>query len=167
MGILVSMPYEFELGAPEDVFVGIHGDYTVDFDLGVDTDTKQQIVMTIALVEDDDSGGDPFGLIFGIRKKDLDTENIVGPFFDHDAARKYVPKEHSGAVMLQILLGLTLLVQHVNPSMVAMETYETDLPVPAMAKYMRICNHMGLLGYAQTEYRRDGTDRKDYWLFTK
>jgi hypothetical protein len=69
--------------------------------------------------------------------------------------------------MLLILASVRKLVEFVNPDTVVMVTYEPDLPAVAMGKYMRICNHMGLLGYTQTEYRRDGTDLKDYWLFTK
>ena len=47
-----------------------------------------------------------------------------------------------------------------------METFDSNLPPAAMGKYMSVCNHMGILGYEMTEYRRDGTDNKDYWLFT-
>jgi hypothetical protein len=161
------MPYRFELGQLEPVYIGVYGDYTVDFDIGVDDDHNEQVVMTVALVEDDNSGSDPFELIFGIRRKSLETEAVSLPEFDHTTARSCVPRENAAAVLDLILDAVSALVDHVNPSTVAMVTYEADLPVAGIAKYTRISNHMGLLGYTQTEYRRDGTDRKDYWLFTK
>jgi hypothetical protein len=161
------MPYTCDPGSPEPVYVGIYGDYTVDFDIGVDEDNAEQIVMTVALVEDEESGSDPFEIVFGIRSKHLIAGTTGEPSFDHATARKFVPKEHAAAVMDLVLDSLTMLVEHVNPSTVTMATYESDLNVAAMAKYMRISNHMGTLGYRQTQYRRDGTDLKDYWLFTK
>ena len=69
--------------------------------------------------------------------------------------------------MLLVLMGVRMLMNEVKPNVVIMTTFETDLPVSAMAKYMRISNHMGICGYTQTEYRRDGTDQRDHWLFTK
>jgi hypothetical protein len=159
------MPYEFALGPPQPVLVGAV-EYSVDFDLGVDTDSGEQVLMTVAMIEDD-GGSDPFELVFGIRRTNIETGITSEPAFDHETARKYVPKDQSEAVMLLILASVRLLVESVNPTSIVVETYEADLPPEAMGKYFRICNHLGVLQYKQTSYRRDATDLKDYWLFEK
>jgi hypothetical protein len=161
------MPYEFKIGQLGDVLIGTYGDYIVDFDLGEDSDSIDTVQMMVGLTEDDHTGSDPFELLFGIRRRSLETGITTPPRYNHATACQYIPKSQRNAVMLLILASVRKLVEFVNPDRVVMVTYEPDLPVVAMGKYMRICNYMGLLGYTQTEYRRDGTDLKDYWLFTK
>jgi hypothetical protein len=67
-----------------------------------------------------------------------------------------------------VLNGVSALIDSVNPHIVEMATYEADLGHEAMRKYSRISD---LLRYNYrfevTNYWRDGTDLKDYWLFTK
>jgi hypothetical protein len=60
-----------------------------------------------------------------------------------------------------------VLTETVSPKIIAMETFEPGLPPNAMAKYMRVVNHLGKCGYDMDEYRRDKDDLKDYWLFSK
>jgi hypothetical protein len=161
------MPYEFKIGQPGEVFFGTYGDYIVDFDLGEDSDTIEVVQMMVALVEDDDTGNDPFELMFGIRRRSLETGATTLPAFDHEAARQYVPKESADEVMRLVLDSIGKLMETVNPGLITMESFESDLPALAMAKYMRICNRLGELGYTLIECWRDGTDLKDYWFFTK
>lgn len=132
-----------------------------------DADYEKLVQMSVALVEDVNDGESPFELVFGIRFTNIETGVISGPFFDHDTARQYVPKDRAAQVMDLIVACVNRLLDEVAPSVVAMETFEANLPAVAMGKYMRICNVMGLNSYAQTEYRRDETDGKDHWLFTK
>ena len=65
------MPYDFlQLGECQPVFYDANGWlYTVDFDLGVDTDAAELIVMSVGLVEESvmtPDGSPVFELIFGI-----------------------------------------------------------------------------------------------------
>jgi hypothetical protein len=57
------MPFEIKIGQPSDVFDGTYGDYIVDFELGEDSDTIEVVQMVVALVEDDQTGNNPFELI--------------------------------------------------------------------------------------------------------
>jgi hypothetical protein len=161
------MAYEFEPGEPKPVETGIYGDYIVDFDLGVDTEAAEQVHMSVALYEDDDTGSDPFGLVFGIRRTSTSTGETSLPAFDHATVGRYVPKERREFTMLLVLRSIRMLVNQVNPDTIFMETFEGGLPVEAMAKYNRISNYLGILGYIQTFYNHSGNDLKDSWLFTK
>ena len=97
------MPFEIKIGQPSDVFDGTYGDYIVDFELGEDLDTLEVVQMVVALVEDDQTGNDPFELMFGIRRRSLETGETSRPVFDHETARQYVRKEDAEEV-----LGLVL-----------------------------------------------------------
>jgi len=161
------MPYEINIGQPGDVFDGVYGDYVVDFDLGEDSDSIEVVQMVVALVEDDDSGDHPFELMFGIRRRSLETGATSREAFDHETARQYVPRENAEEVLGLVLESIQKLLEHVDPFEIVMESFESDLPGEAMHKYMRICNKLGLAGLDLTECYRDGTDSKDYWFFTK
>jgi hypothetical protein len=160
------MPYEFEIGQMGGVLVRNH-DYIVDFDLGEDSGTIEVVQMVVALVEDDDTGNDPFELMFGIRRRSLETGKTSDMIFDHATARLYVPRDFAEDVMGRVLESIRALIKHVDPYSVSMESFESALPGPAMHKYMSVCNELGVLGYSLTECWRDGTDQKDYWFFTK
>jgi hypothetical protein len=67
------MPYEFKIGQPGDVLIGTHGDYIVDFDLGEDSDDIAVVQMMVGLTEDDHTGSDPFELLFGIKRRFVET----------------------------------------------------------------------------------------------
>jgi hypothetical protein len=69
--------------------------------------------------------------------------------------------------MKLILDAIRKLVDEVNPQVIEMSTYEESLPPEAMAKYYSITNLLGQCGFGMTFYKREGTDLKDYWLFTK
>jgi hypothetical protein len=161
------MAFEFSLDAPCVPYPGLDGDWIVEFPLGFDLDANHQVMMTVALVEDEVTKNDPFELIFGIRTVDFDTSVASPPQFDHQTARLYVSKERSAAVLHLICDCVRALLESVNPSSVAMVTHEANLPGPAMGKYMNICNMLGLCGYGQIKYERDATDGRDHWLFTK
>jgi hypothetical protein len=160
------MGFEFELGDLSDI--DWHAtEYIVDFTIGFDLENRERISMAIALIEDEEGGTDPFALTFGIMKTPIDGGAAEGPFFDHATCRTFVSKENAEAVMNLILVAVRKLVAEVEPQTVEMATYEEALPPPAMAKYYRITNCLGQCGFGMTSYQRDGTDQKDYWLFTK
>lgn len=146
--------------------MGIEGDYTVDFDLGVNSDTNERVFMQVALYEHD-HGPNPFDLLFGIRRQDLDTGAVSGAFFDLQTVRLVVPKAQRQNTLGRVLESLILLVRYVDPFEITMQTFYGDLNAGAMLKYDRISSALGVLGYSLKAYWRDGTDLKDHWLFTK
>ena len=122
------MPYEVTLGPPQPVNYGFEGDSSVDFDLGIDAEAGEGARMTVALVEDTDSGNDPFTLLFGVRLTSLETDETQAIIFDHATARRYAPKDLAGEILVLVLQSLQMLVEEVNPSRIIMATYETALP---------------------------------------
>lgn len=161
------MPYEVTLGQPQPINYGFEGDSSVDFDLGIDPEAGEGARMTVALVEDTDSGNDPFTLLFGVRLTSLETDETKVFIFDHATARRYAPEDVAGEILVLVLESLQMLVEAVNPTTIIMGTYETALPPSAMVKYERISKLLELLGYTETSYYRDATDLRDHWLFTK
>lgn len=128
------MAFEFDIDQPEPVFVG-PTDYVVDFTLGYDLDRGERILMSVVLFKDD-SGGDPHELAFGIRRQDVFTGTTSNYAFDHETAKSYVPKDKRQLVSLLVLSAVRALVERVRPKIVVMETFESNLPAPAMGKYM-------------------------------
>jgi hypothetical protein len=161
------MAFELDLGGLSEVEIGYDGDYNAQFTVGYDLDANERVVMAIALIEDAERAG-VFALVFGLLVSDLEGANEQGPFFDHATARKYISRADAIPVMDLVLNGVSALIDSVNPHIVEMATYEADLGHEAMRKYSRISD---LLRYNYrfevTNYWRDGTDLKDYWLFTK
>jgi len=160
------MSFEFDLGKLNDVEWGSK-EYIVDFTVGFDFENEERISMAVALIEDEGGGTDPFALTFGIMRSGMEGGTIYGPLFDHAACRKYVNKTNAPAVMKLILEAIRKLVDAVNPQIIAVTTYEEELPHEAMAKYYNVTNFLGQCGFGITSYKRDETDLKDYWLFTK
>lgn len=160
------MCFKFELGDVPDVEWGAC-EYVVDFAIGFDLDSRERISMAVALIENEEGGTDPFALNFGILRTPIDEGASVGPFFDHETCRKYVSRQNASAVMNNILASIQVLVEKVKPQLIKVSTYEEALPPAAMKKYYMICNHLGLHGFKMESYERDGTDRKDRWLFTR
>src|SRR4029079_17661142 len=123
--------------------------------------------MVVALSENDVTGSDPFSLLVGIRLFSIETGEHLETIFDHQRARDFVSREQAAPVNLLILQAISMLVEHVNPGSILMETYEPELPAEAMVKFTRYSNRLQELGYAVENHYRSEDDLKDYWSFSR
>ncbi len=161
------MPFDFSLGTPTEPLPGFVGDYTVDFDLGLDSDTNERVFMQVALYEHEDQPN-PFSLLFGIRRQNLDTFHVGPADFDHATVRELIPKGQRENTLDKVIESIQMLVESVDPFEITMETYDENLDAEGMKKYSHISNALAELGYTETLLPRDGTeDQRDHWSFTK
>jgi hypothetical protein len=161
------MAFKFELGDPGDIAIGPDGDWVAEFSIGFDLELDEIINMAVALIENQPEPN-PFTLTFGIVRRAANGGDQIGEvIFDHSAARAYVARERANQVMIQILNCIEQLCALVDPSEVQFSTFEADLPPPAMQKYFKVSNHLGICGYEMNFYRREGADLRDNWFFTK
>jgi len=124
-------------------------------------------MMSVALVEDDE-GGDPHEIVFGIRRQNLETREVTDYDFDQATGRKYIQDDGTAKlVMYLVLSAIQPLVNASKAKTIVMETFHPYLPQKAMGKYARISSELERCGFTMKEHRRDGTDGKDYWLFTR
>lgn len=160
------MPFWFVVGGPSPVARGDRY-YVSDITLGYDTDTDERVLMSVALLEADD-GGDPHELVFGIRLENLRTWEITAFDFDQATGRKYIQgRGAADLVMYLVLSAIRPLVNHSNAKTIVMESFHPNLPAKAMGKYARISSELKRCGLKLKDHWRDGTDGKDYWLFTR
>ena len=161
------MAFIFSPSPPSQVYRG-NDHFVIDIVLGYDLDSNERVLESVAFFDADaNDSGVVHELAFGIRTQNIDSGVVSGFAFDHATARRYVTRERADVVSFLILRAIGELVTEIHPSQIAMETHENKLPAEAMGKYMKVISKLGLLGFGMTTYRRDATDFKDYWFFSR
>ncbi|RVU19135.1 hypothetical protein [Methylobacterium oryzihabitans] len=160
---------DIELDFPPGISTVPFGDeHYIEFRLGFLPETRRIVIMSIILMEGGSalhSSSGVFDLRFGIRLKYMDKDWDVTPVdFSQETKRDFIHPNHRETVLNLIMRGVCELVTEVNPPLITMSTYDTELPPQALVKYAAIAECLNGLGYrtADAYLSADGRHR---WVF--